>query len=1089
VEIGVRVRGVVRGMRQTGPHAAEINLLGELEVRLGGRPLQLPASKKTRALLAYLVVTGRPHLRERLCALLWDGPDDPRAALRWSLSKLRPLLDGGGGSLVADRERAGFVPGGVAVDVTAVRTLLAAGPAATPTDVLRDATARFRGELLEGLDLPGCYSYHAWCVSERELLRTLRLAALGALVGRLSRGDGDPGDLEEALVVARARVAIDPLAEAAHVDVVRILGRLGRVREAQAQVESCRRILETELGARASEALEQARRELTAQPTAQGTPLVLAGAPPGPRQSVLAVPAVLAAPAAPPGTREISFPAPEGSHPGARPPLVGRDAPRETIAAAVERAAAGRSGPALLFVGDPGIGKTRLLDLVCDEVGAARGTVLRGRAFEAEMVRPYGPWLDALGAVAPPPGIDLGPLAPLLGPGGSRGIQPTSSVDRAQLFDAFVHVLGAWSAAAGVLALILDDVQWLDEASAALLHFVGRAAPGGRVLTACAARAGELGDNASALRVVRALQRERRLEQHTLAPLGAAETAALVRAVHPDVDASEAFASSEGNPLFALELARSARAIATGDLLPGEATGLVGGTLDELLDERIARLEEGTRELLTWAAALGRSFDPDVLARVSGIAAPALLPALERLERHGMVRPAAGGYDFTHDLLRRAAYRRLSEPRRRLAHLEIARQLHRLGDGDDRFAGEVAHHAALGGDPALAAEAAVIAGRRCLRMFAFSEAAELCLRGLPHLPRLEHTTRIRLQLELYGVLVGSGQAEQRIPAIELELTRAILDAQDTGLHAEAARGFHTRSLLHFKRQNIEGARESSLRALAESDAAGVEERVRQLADSARCLMLLEREVPRAQALVEEARAMLAPRDGRSTNVAWALALLGRYTGDHAGAVPAFEEAIAGFRREHAHWEHCLALTQRVMLELERGDPGCAQRLCATLVEVAGRMAEGSEGASAAALTALADRARGVVGADHALEAAIAHLRMVDAKAMLAYVLNSAVAQDLAAGALDDLARTGARALARTDARAAAALAAAEPVRHLSESAVAHALLGGIAWRRGERASAEAHLALARRQSTTPLALSARAVAAVEGLARQLSGSR
>ncbi|HVR02061.1 MAG TPA: alpha/beta hydrolase, partial [Polyangia bacterium] len=66
--------------------AVEIRLLGELKLSLGGRVQALPASKKTRALLAYLVATAKPHLRERLCALLWDGPDDPRAALRWSLT-------------------------------------------------------------------------------------------------------------------------------------------------------------------------------------------------------------------------------------------------------------------------------------------------------------------------------------------------------------------------------------------------------------------------------------------------------------------------------------------------------------------------------------------------------------------------------------------------------------------------------------------------------------------------------------------------------------------------------------------------------------------------------------------------------------------------------------------------------------------------------------------------------------------------------------------------------------------------------------------------------------------------------------------
>src|SRR5262249_31315253 len=87
----------------------EINLLGELEGRRGGATLALPASKKSRALLGYLCATGRPALRERLCGLLWDGPDDPRAALRWSLTKLRPLLDDARTRrLRADREHVGF---------------------------------------------------------------------------------------------------------------------------------------------------------------------------------------------------------------------------------------------------------------------------------------------------------------------------------------------------------------------------------------------------------------------------------------------------------------------------------------------------------------------------------------------------------------------------------------------------------------------------------------------------------------------------------------------------------------------------------------------------------------------------------------------------------------------------------------------------------------------------------------------------------------------------------------------------------------------------------------------------------------------
>src|SRR5713226_3757867 len=70
-----------------------LRVLGSVAIERGGERLELPPSKKTRALLGYLLVEGREQTREHLCSLFWDLPDDPRGALRWSLSRLRPLLD------------------------------------------------------------------------------------------------------------------------------------------------------------------------------------------------------------------------------------------------------------------------------------------------------------------------------------------------------------------------------------------------------------------------------------------------------------------------------------------------------------------------------------------------------------------------------------------------------------------------------------------------------------------------------------------------------------------------------------------------------------------------------------------------------------------------------------------------------------------------------------------------------------------------------------------------------------------------------------------------------------------------------------
>lgn len=80
-------------MRSSGTDALDIRLLGTVRVTRNGMSVPLPKSRKLRALLAILVTEGQPVGRSRLCDLLWDLPNDPRAELRWHLSKLRKSID------------------------------------------------------------------------------------------------------------------------------------------------------------------------------------------------------------------------------------------------------------------------------------------------------------------------------------------------------------------------------------------------------------------------------------------------------------------------------------------------------------------------------------------------------------------------------------------------------------------------------------------------------------------------------------------------------------------------------------------------------------------------------------------------------------------------------------------------------------------------------------------------------------------------------------------------------------------------------------------------------------------------------------
>ena len=209
-----------------------IRLLGEMEVLRGAERLDLPRSKKTRALLAYLALTGRVHRRERLCELLWDVPDDPRGALRWSLSRIRALTqETETPILVADRAAIHFDPGSASVDLLSIRAGLDDIDAA-PLARLKEAAAAFRGPFLEGLELPECHEFRSWYVAEREDARALHVRLLAKLVDRLA------GDTDDALLYARTLVQNDPQNEQAWSRLVRLLASAGRQREAREQYET-----------------------------------------------------------------------------------------------------------------------------------------------------------------------------------------------------------------------------------------------------------------------------------------------------------------------------------------------------------------------------------------------------------------------------------------------------------------------------------------------------------------------------------------------------------------------------------------------------------------------------------------------------------------------------------------------------------------------------------------------------------------------------------------------------------------------------------------------------------------------------------
>ncbi|MCW0233652.1 MAG: alpha/beta fold hydrolase [Ferrovibrio sp.] len=215
-----------------------LTLAGLLSARLDGSALELPPSKKARALLAYLAVTRRPQRREHLVGLLWNETEDGREGLRWCLSRLRKVLEPDGVSrLSADRDTVALIPDRADCDIWALQKIGTVTPTATSTTDLLAAADLAQGDFLAGLNLPDCYEFRLWCMAERENLRRIQAAILATLCDRLGVGD-------QALAYARRRVVLEPDEETAHLALLDLLLALGRQPEAEAHVETARRQFE-----------------------------------------------------------------------------------------------------------------------------------------------------------------------------------------------------------------------------------------------------------------------------------------------------------------------------------------------------------------------------------------------------------------------------------------------------------------------------------------------------------------------------------------------------------------------------------------------------------------------------------------------------------------------------------------------------------------------------------------------------------------------------------------------------------------------------------------------------------------------------
>jgi DNA-binding SARP family transcriptional activator/TolB-like protein len=219
----------------------ELQLLGDVAVRRDGVAQTLPASRKCRALLAYLALSPRAVTRSALCELLWDIPNDPRGELRWSLSKLRNALDDSGRKrVIADRDNVALDLGDCFVDAIAIRDALQAGIETLDQPQLRALSRRFVGEFLENVEIDRQPLFASWLVAQRRRYRAGQTAVLERLV------HGAPDDSEEVFDDLDQWLQLAPLDVPAHRALFDALARHGRVRDAQRHLETTIALFEDE---------------------------------------------------------------------------------------------------------------------------------------------------------------------------------------------------------------------------------------------------------------------------------------------------------------------------------------------------------------------------------------------------------------------------------------------------------------------------------------------------------------------------------------------------------------------------------------------------------------------------------------------------------------------------------------------------------------------------------------------------------------------------------------------------------------------------------------------------------------------------